>query len=186
MIAVAHSSVEDAETRAALTQLSEINRMASNRVSGVKTVLVVLSSKAMPFDVESLRQKILMGYPDSAVFFETTSGKAIGVHAPKKVDLLIDLTGPWERQWFTRPKKLRRQSRVAIGRNAGFFGIRKRCYDKVYDEKKEIKALPPLRFDRERLVQTHVLALAGIVLVPVGDATVNREKSIAFDTHANR
>src|SRR5580704_12043114 len=88
----------DAVSEVSLTQMAEQEQVLSNRVPGVKIVLVVLSAKGMVFDLEALRQKILLSYPDSAVFFMTTDGKSMGPMAPHPVDLLIDFTGPGQRQ----------------------------------------------------------------------------------------
>ena len=148
-------------------------------VPDVRTVLVVLSSAAMVFDSEGIRQKIMMVYNDAAIFFRTTSGKALGVPSPEKVDLLIDLTGPGQRQGLFYAFTLKRMARVSVGRNAGFF--RKKLYDFIFDEKVESQNLPIDVFERERLVQKTVLALAGVPFVVAGATTPNREKMIALE-----
>lgn len=169
----------DPESKAFLTLMAEQERMRNNRVPGVRTVLVVLSSAAMVFDVESLRQKIHASYPDAAVFFQTTLGKWIGSQAPHKVDLLIDFTGPRQRQGLFHSRKLRRMARVAVGRNAGLF--RKRIYDRIYDEKSKDLNLSSEVLTRERFVQREVLGLAGVVFVQTGDTHPDRGKTIALE-----
>src|SRR5438045_3910346 len=84
----------DQDTEDSLHLLETAESFKANRIQGVRTVLVVLSSAAMVFDTEALRQKIILAYPDTAIFFRSTNGKALGVSSPRKVDLLIDLTGP--------------------------------------------------------------------------------------------
>src|SRR4051812_30976349 len=80
----------DSESSAFLAGLMTEELVKAHRIPGVRTVLVVLSSSGMVFDFESLRQKILLSYPDSTVFFLTTLGKPIGSPPPRQVDLLID------------------------------------------------------------------------------------------------
>lgn len=164
----------DQESNHFLARMGEQERCRGNRVPGVRTVQVVLSSAGMVFDVESLRQKILLSYSDAAVFFLTTRGKPIGASPPPHVDLLIDLTGPRQRQGFLYSKKLRRSARVAVGRNAGWF--RKKIYDRVFDEKAQASGLPSEVLQRERHVQKAVLALAGIAFVQAGDTPLDRGK----------
>lgn len=162
-----------------LKQLLERSKVELNRVPGVKTVLVVLSAKALTYDIDALRMKVMQAYPDSAVFFRNTSGRMIGIHSPQKVDLLIDLTGPGQRQPFFYAKKLKGSARFAVGRNAGLF--RKKVYDRVFDEKGEHQgSLPRDMIDRERFVQKQVLALAGVADVPAADATPDLGKKIAL------
>jgi hypothetical protein len=164
----------DPESTLFLARMAEQEKTKSNRVPGVRTVLVVLSSAGLVYDVESLRQKVLLSYPDAAVFFLTTLGKPIGLPAPGHVDLLIDLTGPRQRQGWFYARKLRRSARVAVGRNAGLF--RKKIYDRVFDDKAKLAALPREVLERERLVQKEVLALAGVAFVPAGDSLPDRGK----------
>ena len=172
-------SSQDRETEEFLTILSQQEKVRANKIPGVRTVLVVLSAKAMAYDMESLRQKIVLVYPDAVVFFKTTSGKAVGVSAPKRVDLLIDLTAPRSRQGLFYSRKLRSMARAAVGRNAGFF--RKGSYDKVFDEKAIASRLPQDVLQRERFVQREVLALAGIPLAQMGDTPPDRGKTIALE-----
>lgn len=162
-----------------LNLLKERERLKELRVPGVRTVLVVLSSAATPFDVESLRYKISSSYPEAAVFFMNTSGNPYGVPSPQKVDLLIDLSGPGQRQGWFFAKKMRRLARFAVGRNAGWF--RKGSYDRIFDEKDPSHQVPTDVFERERRVQKEVLALAGVPLVPAADTTVDRSKKIALE-----
>jgi hypothetical protein len=168
----------DHQSELFLDILSRQDQVKTSRVAGVRTVLVVLSSRGMVFDMESLRQKVLLAYPEAAVFFRTTSGKSVGVAAPNRVDLLIDLTGPGQRQGWFYSRKLRSISRVAAGRNAGLF--RKRIYDRVFDEKKAT-GLPADLLERERLVQRKVLESAGVAVAQMGDTLPDRGKSIALD-----
>lgn len=130
---VDEGSLPDPDTDAFLKRMAEQKRVRANRVEAVRTVLVVLSARAMVFDVNSLRQKILLTYPDVAVFFTTPLATPIGAAVPGTVDLLIDFTGPGQRDRFFSGRRLRKIARVAVGRNAGLF--RKRIYDRVFDEK---------------------------------------------------
>lgn len=164
----------DSESKLFFQVMGDSDRVRSARLNGVRNVLVVLSSRGMVFDMEALRQKILIAYPEAAVFFRTTDGTPIGSDAPEKVDLLIDLTGPGQRQPWCYSRKLRRMARFAVGRNAGFF--RKKLYDRVYDEKKNVSQLPTETLQRERFVQKHVLALAGVAFVQAGDSAPDRGK----------
>lgn len=158
-----------------LAQRSEIH---SQKISGVGTVLVVLSSRGMVYDPEAIRQKILSVYPDAAVFFRNTDGKALGVSAPQKVDLLIDLTGQGQRQPWFYSRKLRKMARFAVGRDAGFF--RKRIYDRVLEEAPFRSKIRDI-LDYEQAVQREVFALAGIPMSRTGDLTEDLEKVIALD-----
>lgn len=169
-----NESYVDPQTGFYLQRMAEQERTRANRVPGVRTVLLVLSAAGMVYDVESLRQKILLAYPDSAVFFVTTMGKPIGAAHPPQVDLLIDFTGPRQRQGLFYAKRLRRVARVAVGRNAGFF--RKKGYDRVYDEKAKDAHVPAESLARERWVQKRVLELAGVAFVPAGDTPPDRGK----------
>jgi hypothetical protein len=170
---------EDGQSEGFLTLLAKQEAVRSQKVPGVRTVLVVLSAAGVVFDVEALRQKILLSYPEAAVFFRTTDGKSIGAASPDQLDLLIDFTGPGARQGLFYAKKLRRMSRVAVGRNAGFF--RRRIYDRVFDEVALQKNIPTEKLSKERRVQKEVLALAGIPFVQGGDTPADRGKSIALE-----
>ena len=174
-----HPDQLDGESAQFLSLMGEGEKVRTNRIPGVKIVLVVLSSRGMVFDIEALRQKILLAYPEAAVFFHTTQGKPIGSPCPQQVDLLIDLTGPGQRQGLFHAKKFRRMARVAVGRNAGLF--RKRIYDRVFDEKGAHASLPEEMLARERVVQKLVLSLAGVAFVQTGAALPDRGKSIALD-----
>jgi hypothetical protein len=101
-------------------------------------------------------------------------GKPLGPVAPNKVDLLIDFTGPGQRQWIFRARKLKRMARVSVGRNAGLF--RKSIYTKVFDEKAMPVDQPLDVLSRERKVQREVLRLAGIAFVQAGDTPPDRGK----------
>lgn len=173
------ASFWDGETEFFLKKMAEQEKLKSNRFAGIRTVLIVLSSTSMAFDIESLRQKTLLAYPEAAVFFMTTLGKSIGSSAPQFVDLLIDLTGPNERQGLFFSKKLRKMTRVAVGRNAGLF--RKKIYDRVFDEKTLENASLLDKLAREQIVQREVMALAGVAFVPTGDTPPDRGKTIALE-----
>jgi hypothetical protein len=170
----------DPESVELLNQIQKQDRVKTNRIAGVRTVLVILSSKGMVFDSHSLRHEIRQAYPDAAVFFKTPLGVFVGGHAPAHVDLLIDLTGPGERAPFFFARRLRRSARVAIGRNSGLFSIRKRVYDRIYDEK-TVTGLPSETLDRERFVQKQVLDLAGVGPSFSGETHADLGKSIALE-----
>ncbi|MGE0615760.1 MAG: hypothetical protein AB7P04_08965 [Bacteriovoracia bacterium] len=171
-------TAKDLDTEKSLAALGNRQTYRPNHVPSVRTILVVLST-SLVYDVDSLRQKILMAYPDAAIFFLSTSGVPLGVAAPHALDLLIDLTGPRQRQPIFLSRKLRRRVRMAVGRNAGFF--RKGSYDRVFDEKAKGSTLPKTKYELERLVQKEVLALAGVPFIPAGDATADKSKSIALE-----
>jgi len=175
------STSKDADSKTYLSSLDEREKVKTNHLTGVQKVLIVLSSKGMVFDTDSLRQKTLLAYPEAAVFFRTTSGKPIGVPSPKQVDLLIDLTGPGQRSPMGYALKLRRMSRFSVGRNAGVF--RKRVYDRIYDEKADSNSshLSKVYLERERQIQKEVLALAGIAFIPAGLAAPDLGKVIALE-----
>jgi hypothetical protein len=169
----------DSESTHFLSTLMSEEQVKAHRIPGVRTVLIVLSAAGMVYDIESLRQKILLSYPDSTVFFLTTLGKPIGSPPPRQVDLLIDFTGPRQRQGWFFARKLRRMARAAVGRNAGLF--RKRIYDKIYDEKAPNSSLPSDVLERERQVQKRILNLSGVAFVQYGDTPPDRGKSIALE-----
>jgi hypothetical protein len=169
----------DPETEAFLERLAFEEKIKASRLSGVRTVLVVLAAQGMVYDRESLRQKIRAAYRDAAVFFRTTQGTTLGPAAPGKVDLMIDMTGPGSFQWPFYARKLRRMARVAVGRNAGPF--RKRIYDKVVDEKSRMQELPKDPLTRERVVQREVLALAGVAMEQTGELPADLGKTIALN-----
>ncbi len=169
----------DQESEVCLSHMARQEEVLANRVEGVKFVLVVLSSQGMVFDLGALRQKILLSYPDSAIFFQTTVGKPIGPVAPQKIDLLIDFTGPRQRQSLFCARKLKRKTRFAVGRNSGLF--RKRIYDRIYDEFSNDPHLPQELLQRERYVQKKVLGLAGVASTQAGETPPDRGKSIALE-----
>lgn len=168
----------DQESQEALSVLAAQEKVKANRVPGVKTVLVVLSSKGVVYDSEALRQKIRQTYSDAKVYFLTTMGVAMGEKAPKNVDLLLDFTGPGERQSLFYAKKLRRMARVAVGRKAGLF--RARIYDRVLDPSKDGAAFSKDILERERHAQKLVLEQAGITLFQYGDTPADVGRSIAL------
>jgi hypothetical protein len=169
----------DKESEACLMHMVEQDEVLSNRVPGVKFVLIVLSAKGMVFDKEAIRQQVILSYPDAVIFFQTTFGSPVGALPPDQVDLLIDFTGPGQRQGLFYARKLRRKARVAVGRNAGFF--RKRIYDRIYDEIAHQSQVPQEMLAKERFVQKKVLALAGVGFVQAGETPPDRGKSIALE-----
>jgi len=162
----------DNESTLFVTQIAEEERNRAYRVPGVRTVLVVLSGGGLVFDTEALLQQILQSYPDAAVFFLTPSGKPIGPGAPEHIDLLVDFTGPGQREKCWHAKKLRRMARIAVGRHAGW--LRSRIYDRIFDEQAESAKLPDEMLAHERIVQRKVLGLAGVVFLPTGAAGPDR------------
>src|SRR4051794_26183859 len=95
----------DPETQNSLQRIEQERRAQANQVNDVRTVLVVLSAAGMVFDIEALRQKIHLTYKGAAVFFISAMGKPVGATAPRKVDLLIDFTGPGQRQGLFYARK---------------------------------------------------------------------------------
>lgn len=166
----------DSQSEALLKLLEEQEQIRKNRLQGIRTILVVLSSRGMVFDTESMKKQILLSYPDATVFFRNTRGKPIGLETPHKVDLLIDFTGPGQRQWIFLPRTFRSMSKTAVGRNCGFF---RGGYDRVFDEKKS--DTPGDLLARERYVQKKVLALAGITIAQKGETPPDRGQSIALE-----
>jgi len=165
----------DPDSSGLLKKLSEEERIRVNRIPGVRTVLVVLSSAGMVFDTDSLRQKILFSYLDATVFFLNTDGSSIGAPAPHNVDLIIDLTPPGARQSLFFAKTLRRRARKIIGRQAGWF--RRRIYDRVFDPKGSADAIPTDLLARERFIQKRVLGLAGVVFSGTGDTPADQSRT---------
>lgn len=178
-MAASLAAPSDEESRKFLSLMTEQDRIRGQRLPGIRTVLVVLSAAGMVYDMEALQQKILLSYPEAVTFFVTTNGKPLGVSAPKQIDLLIDFTGPRQRQSLFFAKRLRRMARIAIGRNAGLF--RKRLYDRTFDEKALRAQLPGEHSSKERKVQREVLALAGIPFSQTGDTPADRGLTIALD-----
>jgi hypothetical protein len=167
----------DHETQSSLGAISESNQLKNARVPGVKSVLVVLSTRAMPFDVESLRHKIHIAYPDAVAYFMNTSGAPIGTILQTGADLIIDFTGPGTRGGWFLARRLRKIGRVISGRNAGPF--RKRIYDRVFDETQSSEFLPSDLLERERMIQRQVLAMVGIPSLPLGDPGEDLSRSLA-------
>ncbi len=146
------------------------------KFTGVKSVLVVLSSKAMSFDQGGLRNLITHAYPGSAVFFISTSGDPVGVAGPEQVDLVIDFTAPGSRQNPFFASRMRSRGRHVVGRKSGWF-YRASRYDRIYDERKD-RSVPVDYLDSEAHAQRSVLALAGVALVRHGGTTPDRSKDI--------
>lgn len=164
----------DPESQASLEHMTIQEKVITQRVPGVRTVLVVFSSKGMVYDTESLRQKIQFAYAGAEVYFLTPGGKPLGVAAPSRVDLLIDFTGPGERQGLFFARRLRRKARLAVGRDSGLF--RKKAYDRVFDEVALASQLSTEQLQKERDVQRRVLESAGVALIPAGDSSPDRGK----------
>lgn len=173
------ASAIDPVSEQCLKQMMEQENVLARRLPDVKFILLVLSARGMVFDLEALRQKILLSYPDAAVFFQNTMGKPIGLEPPRKVDLLIDFTGPGQRQSWLHARVLRRMARVVVGRNAGLF--RKRIYDRVFDEVLNNSEIPQEMLQRERFVQKKVLNLAGIAVFQTGETPPDQGKTIALE-----
>lgn len=168
----------DSESNSTLHHLQEAEQVRQNRVDHVKTILVILSGRAVVFDDASLRHEITLTYPDAKIYFMTTEAYALGEKMPSsaKIDLLIDFTGPGHRHKWLWARKLRSQARVCVGRPAGMF--REHIYDRLSTELKR-KDLPRDVLDRERLIQREVLALAGVPLSQKGNSGADLGKTIA-------
>lgn len=169
----------DIDSQNSLQALLDHQKIKSSKIPGVRTVLVVLSSRGMVFDVQSLRFNILATYPDAVVFFKSTIGIDLDSRCPDSIDLLIDLTGPGQKQGLFYSKTLRKMARFAVGRNCGLF--RRGAYDRVLDEKKELQNPTLDLLDRERIAQKKVLALAGVSVSPCGEVSVDLGLKIALD-----
>jgi hypothetical protein len=150
---------------------------ASPVFSGVKSVLVVLSSRALCFDQSGLRSLITHAYPGSVVFFISTSGDPVGVTGPKNVDLVIDFTEPGARQGMWFAPQMRGRGKFVVGRNTGWF-YRKSKYDRIYDQSLDSE-IPGDYIESEHWAQRKVLELAGIPVIRQGGVTPDRSKDIA-------
>ncbi len=159
----------DQESEYSLQKMEEATDKVVSRFQGIRKILVILSSHGIVYDVHALRQKILHAYPGAGLFFETPLAQQRASWC--KVDLLIDFTGPGERERYCQAKKLRSMARIAVGRNAGWY--RKRIYDFVCDEK-------PGFFGEEGFVQRQVLNLAGVAWIPSGVPLPDVGASIAL------
>ncbi len=152
-----------------------------NSFKDVKSVLVVLSSGAQAFDQPALRKLITLTYPGAAVFFVTTSGGAMGVAGPNRVDLVIDFTKPGARQSMFFARGMRNRGAQTVGRNAGWF-YRRKHYDRVFDESSD-PARPADFNDSEVWAQRKVLELAGVAIVHQGGVMPDRSKEIALENN---
>jgi hypothetical protein len=153
------------------------HELTSLRFKEVRTVLIVLSSKSMEFDSESLRYQVRLAYPEAAVFFTTVSGLSLGVEAPSRVDLTIDFTQPGARQSLLFASSVRGRSRYCVGRQAGWF-YRKWRYDRILNEK-NAPGLAQEYHTREREVQRRVLQLCGVFVEHQGQLGDDLGKTIA-------
>lgn len=169
----------DLETQGNLSFMVEEDKIRVNRMAGIRTVLVVLSAKGMVFDTESLKQKIWSSYPDASVYFWTTRGSALGAEAPPLVDLVIDFTGPKQKQSIFFAKKIRRKARIVVGRDVGFF--RKKIYDLVFDERSDSPQATQEPLRREQEIQKQVLALVGIPFVRSSSTPPDLSRTIALE-----
>lgn len=163
-----------------LDLLAQQERLKSNRFAGVRTVLVVLSSAGMAYDADGFRSRVQGAYPESAVFFVSTRGDALGAVSQGQVDLLIDLTGPGQKQGLLFARRMRGKARFAVGRDVGFF--RKRTYDRIVEDSSVRQSHPglgPLALEHE--VQRRVLALAGVAATPHSESGRDRGKLIALE-----
>jgi len=170
------TSVDDVETLHHLQTLGIEERIRNNRIENVKTILVILSSRAVAFDIDSLKQKIRMTYPGAKVYFESTQAYPVGERAPKKLDLVIDFTGPLQRHKWFYARQLRSRARVLVGRNAWF--LREHLYDRIYKE--QAHDLPADLLEREKFVQKEVLELAGVPVSTQGILGPDLGKKIAL------
>lgn len=168
----------DPQSESFLAQLEAQNRIKANRLEDVRSVLVVFSSKAVVFDKEALKQKIIWAYPEAKIYFMNPVGKPIGEKPPSRVDLVLDFTSPRQHGAWFLSKRMSRIGRVTVGRNAGLF--RKGDYDRIVDEKAKGAKLPKDLLDRERYVQKEVLSLAGIPLAQMGEPPPDFGQSIAL------
>jgi hypothetical protein len=170
---------KDQETELSLSQMASAEKIKTFKVAGVKSVLVVLSSKGMVYDLDAFRHQIIQAYPDCVVFFRNTRGKPLGPTSPDKTDLVLDFTGPGERQCLTYPMSIRKSTRIAVGRNAGLF--RKRLYDRIFDEKSKSNTVPGETLERERFVQKEVMKLAGVAIAPTGETPPDLGKTVPLE-----
>ncbi len=168
----------DHDSELSLQRLSYEANILKNRMSNVKTVLVVLSARALAFDRESLRSKIVNAYPGAKIFFVSTQAKAMGEEAPEQIDLVIDFTGPGQRHKWFFARSLRSRAKYLIGRNAGFF--RAFSYDQIFDESKEDN-VPKDPVHRERFVQTAILERVGVPVAQRGALLEDISHDIALE-----
>lgn len=169
--------MKDIESERSLQSLADQEKLRKNQVENVRAVLVVLSGVSVAYDMDALRHKITRVYNNAGVFFESTIGKPLGLARPERLDLLIDLTAPGQREGLFRARKLRKLVRFAVGRDAGWF--RKKVYDRVIDESDLAKDKDLLH--RERVAQRRVLEAVGVGIVPQGDTTEDRAHVIALE-----
>ncbi len=165
------------ETSKVFKELESITLLNDRRFTGVKTILVVLSSRSQTIDNESLRHHITLAYPEAAVFYTSVSGIPVGVDSPQAVDLVIDFTPPGARQHWGFARKMRKASRYCVGRDAGLF-YRRNFYDRVY---KDLRTDSIKDFhERERTAQRQVLELAGVAITKQSGVGPDLGKTIAL------
>jgi hypothetical protein len=174
------AEIQDFETGAALHKLEQGLTLDAQKFSDVKSVLFVFSSFAVAFDPYALRHMAETAYPGCKVYFMSISGQAWGTKTiPNEIDLVVDFSPPKAHQNFLFARKMRKLGKHVVGRNVGLF--RKSSYDRIFDEKENLAALPVDMMARERVVQRKVLELAGIAAVPNAKASQNLEKEIATE-----
>ncbi len=145
--------------------------------SNIKSVLVVLSSRAMTIDQSGLRSLITHAYPGAAVFFISTSGDPVGVEGPTHVDLVIDFTEPGARQSLFFAYRMRSRGKHVVGRLTGWF-FRKKKYDRILDEFEDSRR-PGDYMASERFAQRKLLEIAGIPVVRQGGVTADLSHEIS-------
>jgi hypothetical protein len=168
-----HKNPLDIESEAVLRLLTAQQGLKQNRLPGVRSVLVVLSENGMVFDVPSLSQNIRLTYPEATVFFCTPKWIPLGSAPPRHVDLLIDFTSPFGHEKYFLAKKLRRMSRVAVGRGTGL--LRRWLYDRLLNEKKLFLKFKENSLEMEREIQKEVLGLAGILIAQQGESASSKD-----------
>ena len=146
--------------------------------SEVRAVLVILSAMGMVYDRDAIRQKMLLVYPNAAIFFNNPNGTPCGVSSPQYVDVLIDLTAHSHKQSWWYVRNLRRMARFAVGRDVGLF--RRKLYDRVVAQDKNQNKSSDW-FESECRIQKQLFALAGISLDASGDTTYDLSRTIALE-----
>ncbi len=160
-----------------LAQIAESQQVSHSCFEKVIFILVILSAKGMPYSIEFLMKIILCSYPNSVIFFQTTSGQMIKAKTPEKIDLVVDFTGPRQRQKKILPRQWKNMTRFIVGRNWGSF--RKHYYDRVLNEASNHFYLPEKMLQYEKWVQRKVLGLAGIGWAQTSEIPKDQGKTIA-------
>lgn len=122
---------------------------------------IVLSGRGMVFDIEALRHSVRLCHPEAVVFFFSSLGKLQGGgRPPRKMDLLIDLTAPGQRERLGGALGWRFYAKRVVGRRHGW--LRGLLYDEVHPEAASQKEFRGSFLPLEREMQEAVLRLAGI------------------------